>query len=353
MQKFDSISHFIQSGDFEYRVFDMGRKLTRIDNHDFAEIEAQKLVYPYPFQQKAWLALLIWEEGKQQDSVIWFLQFPLDELGYLKLQSRDAFLLDLLQQAGKNIQAKQKGKKVLDELAESAFAFKPSAYRLAALHAFASCELGQPASRYYSHAHSYLTGENGFEQWQFLGLQGIADVVARLDQDHNEELLIKALPQMQAEPLEYFSQFLENVSISDELFFALEERLRQEIQAEKYNMRLVSALLRGISGSRAELKECLFLELMQLPVASEIEFLAVISGRSWESLKNPALLDVFIENLAQQEQPGFNAILLDLLVIPGMREVVFAAIRNPRRSEKVSQKLGVFMQALNAGNDTI
>ena len=98
MEEFDSISHFIQSGGFEYRVFDMGRKVFTIDNRIFEELEGQKQAYPYPFQQKAWLALLIWQEGKQQESTVWFLQFPIDELGFLKQESRDGFLIELLRQ---------------------------------------------------------------------------------------------------------------------------------------------------------------------------------------------------------------------------------------------------------------
>lgn len=346
MQKFDSISHFIQGGNFQYRVFDMGRKVIAIDNQAFEAFENQELAYPYPFKQKAWLALLLWEEGKQHESVIWFLQFPIDELGFLKLQSRDAFLIELLEQTGKNIQAKQQGTNILDELKESPFAFKPIPPLLAIFHAFATRELGQSASKYYQHAHDYLTGETGFEQWQFLGLQGIADVIARLDQDNNEQLLIKALPQIQAEPREFFAQFLEHVSISDELFFSLKKCLDYEVHQENYNNRTISALLRGISGSKKELKNPLFLEILELAIGSDIEILVAISGRSWESLKEPALQKAFLEKLAENETQSFNAVLADLLMIPGMREPIFSILRNPERSTSLSQKLGEFMKVI-------
>jgi len=78
MEKFDSISHFLQSGNFEYRVYDMGRKVWEIPNAFFSQIENQQQQYPYPFQQKAWLALLFWPKSKQNEAVIWFLQFPVD-----------------------------------------------------------------------------------------------------------------------------------------------------------------------------------------------------------------------------------------------------------------------------------
>jgi len=353
MKKFDSISHFIQGGDFQYRVFDMGRKVTAIDNKVFDKLENQKLTYPFPFQQKAWLALLLWEEGKQHESVIWFLQFPIDELGFIKQQSRDAFLIELLEQAGKNIQAKQQGRKVLDELNESPFAFKPTPPLLAIFHAFATRELDQSASKYYQHAHDYLTGATGFEQWQFLGLQGIADVIGRLDQNNNESLLIKAMDFMPVEPLQNFCQMLENTSVSDTLFNKLTQRLRREIKDKTPNVLLIAALLRGISGgiafksdSKSDLKLKVFLEVLDSPLGTNIEILAAISGRSWESLKETHLLEIFLEKLAQHEMQSFNAILVDLLMIPGMREPIFSVMRNPERSIELGQKLGEFMKVI-------
>ena len=87
-----------------------------------------------------------------------FLQFPIDELGYLKQSSRDAFLIDLLEQTGKNIQAKQKGEDVEDELKESPFAFKPREDRLAMFHALATVTLGQKTPhKHYQYAHDYLS----------------------------------------------------------------------------------------------------------------------------------------------------------------------------------------------------
>ena len=77
MEKFDSITDFLKTEDFNYRVYDMGRKVFPISNQNFEQIEKQKLLFPYPFQQKAWLALLFWPENKEDQAVIWFLQFPM------------------------------------------------------------------------------------------------------------------------------------------------------------------------------------------------------------------------------------------------------------------------------------
>ena len=352
MEKFDSISHFLQSGEFDYRVYDMGRKVWQIPNTLFSQIENQEALYPYPFQQKAWLALLFWPKQKQQEAVIWFLQFPIDELGYLKQASRDAFLIDLLEQTGKNIQAKQTGDKVEDGLGESPFAFKPREDRLAMFHAIATKVLDQEPSQHYQFAHDYLLTEDtanpGFEQWQFLGLQGLADVIARLDQDTNEALLVEAVAKMPALPLSSYAQALENVEFGKELFKALSSRLKIETEQAVTDVALIASLVRAISGyPNCDAKTELLMSLLQSSLANEIEIIAAISGRSWRDLENKTLLKIFLEKVAQQEQLAFNAIIADLMLMPNMRESILVVIRSEDRAPELASKFGLFMQSVS------
>ena len=351
MEKFDSISHFLQSGEFDYRVYDMGRKVWEIPNALFSQIENQQAQYPYPFQQKSWLALLFWPKDKQQEAVIWFLQFPIDELGFLKQGSRDAFLIDLLEQTGKNIQAKQTGEKAEDELAESPFAFKPREDRLAMFHAIATTILGQSPSQHYQYAHDYLltedTGSPGFEQWQFLGLQGVADVVARLDADDNEVILADAIAAMPDIPLSSYAEALENVKFGNSLFNALVARIEIEIDKEAPNITLASALIRAISSYPNEAEKMRVLQaLIQKQIADEIEIIAAISGRSWSALEKDGFRQVFVEKLAKQDQMGFSAIIADLIMIPGMRDLILGEMRSEKRSPELAKKFGAFMQGI-------
>ncbi len=354
MEKFDSITDFLKTEDFNYRVFDMGRKVFPISNEYFEQIEKQKQLFPYPFQQKAWLALLFWPEHKEDQAVIWFLQFPIDELGYLKQQSRDVFLIDLLEQTGKNIQAKQKGDDVEDGLGESPFAFKPREDRLAMFHALATVELGQKPSQHYQYAHDYLLskeqGGPGYEQWQFLGLQGIADVVARLGEESNASLLTSAIPEMPSTPLQSFAHGLENRVLEKPLFDAMLARLRCELDSAE-DVVLVAALIRSISAQPVDVEKTKILtEVLQSSVAKEIEVIAAISGRSWIDLENKELLSLFVEKLAIQDQMAFSAVLADLIMIPGMRDLILASMRSENRSSELTQRFGQFMQAINANN---
>jgi hypothetical protein len=342
-EKFDSITHFLQTGGFNYRVFELGRKINQLSSEEFERIEDQQQAYPAPFQKKAGLALLFWEEGKQNNAVIWFLQFPIDELGFLKQEARDAFLIDLLAQTGKNIQAKQQGTKALDELKESPFAFKPNPDRLAMFHALATRELAQSPSHYYQHTREYLTGDAGYEQWQFLGLQGIADVVARLDEDDNENLLAKAIGLMPEMPLVSFCSALENVQPQGLLSQALADKLKLVLDAGTNNQ-LTAMLVRALSGSKPESLRHEQLQLvLASPLGKDVEILVAISGRSWNDLFSKSVLEAFVDNLAEQNEMAFNAILSDLMMIPDMREKLLDVMRSPQRAELLGEKLNQFL----------
>ncbi|MCF6189419.1 MAG: DUF3549 family protein [Cocleimonas sp.] len=368
-EKFDSITHFLQTGGFNYRVFDMGRKINRFSSEEFESIEGQKQAYPAPFQKKAWLALLFWESEKQNEATIWFLQFPIDELGFLKLEARDAFLIDLLEQTGKNIQAKQQGKQALDELKESPFAFKPNPDRLAMLHALATKALDQQPSQYYQHTRDYLSGSAGYEQWQFLGLQGIADVVARLGEEGNDDLLAKAIGLMPEEPLVSFCSALENIkpqgSLAQALVAKLENIISESMVAERSrstpphfymmndntepkagaNTQLISMLIRALSGAEPKaLRQSMLQKILDSPLGKDIEIIAAISGRAWNDLSDKSVLKAFVTNLANQNQMAFDAILSDLMMIPDMRELLLSEVNGDNQTIGLSEKFDQFMR---------
>lgn len=340
----NSISQFLISGDFQYRIYDLGRKLTRLPNQLFQHIEDQTERYPYPFQQKAWLAILFWSKDKTIEPVIWFLQFPIDELGFLKLSARDAFLQELLIHVGTNLQALKGGAEMQDSLKESAFAFKPRQDRLAIFHAFATVQLKQDASKYYQHTRDYLEGKVGFEQWEFLGLQGIADVIARLDQAGNEHLLSNAIPQLPLTPLVSFAENLEHNKVGGELSIALHKRLQQELDCEATNPQVIAALIRAISSSKGEKgRQEIILTTLKSEAAKEIEVIAAIAGRAWQDITQDHLLPFFMEALAHQEQDAFTIILVDIMGIPEMRESILKALRNPERSSQLAKRIGGFL----------
>jgi len=343
----DSISQFLTLGKFQYRIYDLGRTLKLLPNALFQQIEDQSTRYPYPFQQKAWLALLFWSEIDTAEPTIWFLQFPVDELGYLKQASRDAFMQELLIHVSANLQAQQSGQKMQDSLKESAFSFKPRQDRLAIFHAFATVELAQHPSKYYAHTQQYLQGKLGYEQWEFLGLQGIADIIARLHMDNNEHLLSQSIPQLPLTPLIRFAENLEHTAIGNELSIAINKRLQQEIQAKHSNSQVIAALIRALSNSQdTSNRKGIIQQLLMTDITQDIEVIAAIASRAGQDITQQNSLPLFIQALAYQSQTAFNAILIDMMAIPHRREPLLKALRDPNRSALVAKRMGGFFGLL-------
>jgi len=366
-EQLNSITDFLRQGDFQFRIFDMGRRVCRLSNQLFAKIEEQQAVYPYPFQQSAWLAIVFWDKAKRREAIIWFLRFPIDELGYLQLTSRDAFLQQLFDQLAAGARAQQQGTTLTDTLKESPFAFKPNEDRLAVFHAKTNKTLAQAASHYYAHTRQYLRGDLGYEQWSFLGLQGIADVLARLDEDNNAAILAQAIPHIPAQALTIIANLLEhsepNKALSDALFTQLQQQFKALstsplIQASTKThaatpsttaiqaaIPLLAALLRALSNSQiASIRYQAWQLLLQSNLSTEIELLAVLSGRAWQDLHDETLFKTFLEALSHCSQEQFFILLVDLMAIPTLREPLLKVMRLSNRSEQLAQRIGLFFQ---------
>lgn len=352
-----SISDFLQASGFSYQIYDLGRRVQPIPQTVFADIEQQTVAYPYPLQQAAWLGVIFYrddtaQDKTQQEPVIWFLKFPLDEMGLLKIEARDGFLQQLLKHLGENIKALHDGEQLTDALQESPFAFKPKQERLAMFHALVTQTLGLPPSQYYSHVQDYLRGQLGFEQWAFLGLQGIADLVARLaandeaPQQSNQQLLSQAIAQLPDTPLIMFAQLLENVVIDEILSEALQQRLHQAL-AQQENLGLIVALLQGLSNAnQATLRYAVWRQLLSSAYAKQIDVLVVLSGRAWRDLLHDDLLAHYLEQAAQGEQAHFNALLLDLMALPDMRPAILTLMEQGQCSLPLTVRFRHFKQGL-------
>ncbi len=358
----DNISTFFELSKFEYRVFDMSRTVRPISNAEFKKIETQKTHYPTPFQQHAWLGILFWHPDSVNEPAIWFLKFPIDELGFLKLEARDSFIQEMLQQVGDRIKKENatesdeedgsqnqeklngsNGGKTTTAQEESQFSFKPQQDKMAIFNALATRALKQNPSKYYAHTQEYLEGKLGYDQWSFLGFQGLADVAANLDIEGNMQKVAKAIPEMPEQPLNMLSQLLEHAQPNTELSAALLERMNTELQTDPPNTPLIASLARGLSSSTHS-SEVAIARLLDSSLQTDIEILALIASRAWTTLKNPTLLKSYLEALAQQEQQPFDVILMELLPIPDMRDVLLAGLRNSDRSEILTKRIGGFMQ---------
>jgi hypothetical protein len=337
-----TLCEFFDQCHTRYRVFDLGRGIRQLDSDTFRHFENSEHPYPFPLQQHAWLGILGWDQETDAPPFIWFLKFPLDETGRLVPSARDSFLRGLLESLGSNIQAAREGGEFTDALSESPFGFKPKESMMAGFHARALKALNQPPSRFYAHARDYLSGQPGYEQWAFVGLQGFADISVRLDEEGNEARLLDALPQLPAPALIALCGFLENESLSPILSEALLARLQGELAREKADVNIIAALLRAFALSDRGMACKAVAAALDSVHHHDIHLLAAIAARNWTALNENGLAQRFVEALAQNSL-GLDAcaqVMGDLLTIPGMRPVLLAQLRAPGRSEALSSAVG-------------
>lgn len=343
MNKIDSLGEFFRQSQTRYRVYDMGRGIRRLTAEQFDRFEAGTLPYPFPLQQHAWLGIVGWNENEPAEQFIWFLKFPLDETGCLIQATRDDFLARMLESLGHNLQASRKGEALQDGMQESPYGFKPKESTMAAFHAGLTRLLGEPASRFYAHAKNYLDGEPGYDQWAFVGIQGIADVAARLDEDGNEQRIINALPHLPAPALNALCGFLGNQAIGTRLAEKLQQRLEQELSAGDGDAAVIAALLGAFSCSQGTgLRDAAVRAALESRHARNIQILAAIAARNWECLQEETLARRYCEALALNDLgvDAFIQVMADLLFVPGMRPPLLAQLRNPQRSEALSRAVG-------------
>jgi len=331
---------FLQTTGSDIHIYDMGRRINQIPIDCFYDFEEGRAPWPQPLQRQAWFATLFRPAG-ETEPLIWFLRLPLDEQGKLVPASRDELLQYLLEEGLDDSKSEGSG-------AQNSYSFRPRDDRLAVFHAQASAALGQPPSHYYAHARQYFSGELGWDQWTFVGLQGIADIAARLDEPTIEELA-KAVPSLPTEPFVALCQCLENSPLPAPLAQAIEQRLERNLAGKGTAIKETVATIRGIALSEdAQLARRLLRRVLENGISSHPEILAAISARAWEHLLDDGLRKRFLERLATNSagQAFFDQCLADLLFLPGMRFPFLESLRNSERSPTLEEAIGRFFHHL-------
>jgi len=343
-----TICEFLAQTGARARFFDMGRRVTEIDTDRMLAFEAADTPYHQPFLQAAWLGILFHypepDAAGEPEQHIWFLKLPLDERGHLQQAARDGFLHQVIETAS----LKKQGK--LDEnghIDDNPLGFTPREDRMAVFHAKVAQSTGRPPSQYYAHARDYFGGTVGFDQWSFVGLQGIADLVTRLADDDNLARLVEAVPRLPTTPFAALCSCLENEPLAPALCAALATRTHAALADN--DAAAVAAGLRGLShpDNQAHMRDTVDTVLAH-PLGRDVEVLAAIAGRAWELLEKDAPRRRFLENLAvcPAGQQAFDGILADLMFMPRLREVLLADMRRPERSERLAEAIGAFFQSV-------
>jgi len=329
MHTISTFGELLSAAKSQYLIYDMGRRVQPIDVMAFRQIEALTSPYPFPIQGHACFALVFWEHAATP--FIWFLKLPLDEQGLLNPAGRSQFIEMLLDAMGTDLK-QELTEAQQQRLASHPFSYRPAPEKLALFNALVRRQLGQAASSQYEYACQYLSGKVSLDQWQAVGLQGLADICARAELLDHPEMLLSAIDAAAREVQIALCQLLEHMTISPQLAqhitqsLSLRDRAIQPffIRALASQPQYCSSAIMTIAAQQNLSQECLL----------------AVAARCWLVLKQAPCRKIFLESLALQTQDFFNRIFADIVAIPAIRPLLLGELRNPDRSVQLSAAIG-------------
>ncbi|MGC3872629.1 DUF3549 family protein [Halomonas sp. GXIMD04776] len=340
MQPILSLGEFFTRVGASARFYTLGRQVAPCPASILSAFEAGDLAWPWPWLDHAQFAC-IFQIGDRDDPLIWFLSLPLDEQGLLDPAPRDAFLQRLLETLGATASpdTDHSAKRIDNLMQDNPLTFTPNMTQRAMLHAHASHDLARAASEHFESADAYLTGQTPEEQWQTLGLQGVADFVVRHDDQQGNELALR-LPALPLEVLRPLCHCLEHKPLSDALTRSLIERGEQA--ALEGDIETFCGCVRAVGQSDKEIVGAWYDELLEDSAACGPDLLAAIAARGWPQLEDAERLPRFIERLAQDEGTHFAMMIRSLALIPRLRLPLLISLRQADQESQTRQRLNQF-----------
>ncbi len=343
-----TLSELLKLSGSQYRLYDVGRLVSNLSKEQFEQVELNQLPYPTPTQGHACFAIAFWQK-KSAQPYLWLLKLPLDERGLLNQGARNHFIAIIVEALGADL-TQDTSKKQEDLLSSNPYLFTPAQYKLASLNSKIKVDLKQEPCEYFPPFKQYLNQQSNWNNWQDVGVQGITDFIARINQDNHCELLINALPHLPNEVLSPVCGALENeqypVALIDVLVTLLSDTDTNSLSDSAGTVK-ATQLLRALAANshHNHVKAVITTLLNKEKVCSEI--LITLSGRNWLALADETTLMCYFEQLLKNDDLAmFASIFKDLVAIPLIRPVAFACIRSEKRSPALSQAIGqLFSQA--------
>ena len=317
MDNIETLTQLLTNSGCDYHIYDLGRRIQPVDNALFSKVELGQQAYPYPLKRHAHIAISYWNEQKQP--WIWFLKFPLDERGLLKQSDIGNFIKYVVEAMGSRLSG-ELSEEQQQKLSNNPYTFKPTEDKLALFHSVVRAQLDLPTSQYYAHAKEYFSGALGWSNWQTVGLQGITDICARLNDEQNSVMVRKALANVSDQPLYALLGALEHIDLNSKLAESLFEKTQAEINSDQPDLFLLSALIRGLAGADVATQTKAVSSILDSALLSHQEILIAIAGRNWQVLQDAKLAEQFLVRLAQtNNQSLFNQLFADLVMLPALR----------------------------------
>lgn len=334
MDQITTLSQFLSLGGSQFHIYEMGRRVQHIDAATFEQIEALNIPYPSPLQGHAHFAIVFWDET--QHYFIWFLKLPLDERGLLSPAPRTQFIKMVMEALGSSpTQALTEAQQ--DKLANHPFSFKPATEKLAVFNALVRQKLNQTPSSQYQSVYDYLASNDKNHSWEHIGLQGLADICVRVNEKDHLKFIQTNLVTAPKEIQIALCQCLEHLNIPA----PLAQLLFNQIMAQENDH--IGYLFRALA-SHPNLSQKVILHWHTQNMLTA-DLLIAIAARNWTTLENTQLQALYLEALSHQEQSFFNQLFIELVAIPTLRPKLLAQLRNPERSEKLTQAIGGLFKA--------
>jgi hypothetical protein len=264
----------------------------------------------------------------------------------MKITAQTSFIKMVIEAMGEDLTADMSDK-LQERLASNPFIFKPSTEKLAIFNAIMNTTFVRPASTFYPATVHYLSGKTQRDEtWQALGIQGIADLCARLSYDDNQQTLIKALPHLPQQPLQSLALCLEHQqTINHDLAQAIASQADTALQEQQPDNAIL--LLRAISSiTDRDISKALCERQFNSDLIYNPHWYVSIAGRCWPLLEDETLLNRFFEALANHQSALFPQLFADLVAIPALREKVLKQLRLSARSPALSKAIGVLFSAV-------
>ena len=310
MHTLNTLSEFLLQAKTQFRVYDMGRKISKISTDDFMQFESAQQPYPAPLQRHAQFAITFWNKNENNQHYIWFLKFPLDEQGLLIQGTRNTFLNMVVESLGLMLE-KTPSEEEQERLATNPYVFKPSTDKVAMLNAVINRDF----------------------------------IAARLNRDNNAANLAAALPQLPTEPLYSLCLALEHEALPTVLSEAIAKLVSQEAALETPDDVRLSMLIRALSSAPAQgLRTDLYPAVFKHQNISQT--IVALAGRCWHDFNDETQLLAFFEAAVQQQQGEelFIYLFSDLVAIPSLRNKVLAMLRNPNRTNTLGSAIGLLFR---------
>jgi hypothetical protein len=341
MSQINTISEFLLQAGTDYRVFDMARGIRSLGSQLFLDIENATVPAPYPRQQHAWFGILFFNKQMSNEHYIWFVKLPLDEQGLVIGAARQQFLQIVVSALGQTL---DKQNKQHNQLPENPFTFVPNQQQLADFNSIGRVELGISLSGCSNLVEQYLTAPEQHD-WRAISLQGIANFTASLQQSKNKHLLLTQFLMLAPDMQHALCASLENHQIDEDISSLLIHWYHQDIKDEKR----LHSVLRGLCQSQTKVIVNSFISLILHSTNEQVNEringhssvrLMLIAARHWQCMKEPAILALYVEQLAACEDEPFIGLYSDLVQIPEIRELMLSVLRWPEKSPQLSQAIG-------------